>query len=317
MNQPATLFRRARGFFAPVDRATGTPTLFDPSRHLASGAPPAPWVDAGWIENFRRASETRLPVLRSGPRSAPAAQCRAQLEARVEFDFRCWGKLQMALSGGSQHMNVLAAQANADPRPSGGIALPAVAVLSGSSAEQIVVGAGAVSLFVDGDVVAVDRDYLQQTGYVGTGIAGAYVNDPLDVGRDLNYVRRVTFNVGRVASRTATALVLAQPLLGGVPASGAAVQKVIAFVDREGGSFFQEWSGLFLFEDEAGGRICLHYPRLRPAAPAREEEWEIAAPLRGLAQQANFTAVPYGDVNDGEQALCYRSLCPAPGVAVY
>lgn len=317
MNQPATLFRGVRAFFAPVDRVTATPTLFDPSRHLASGVPPAPWVDAGWIENFRRASETRLPVLRSGPHSAPSAQYRAQLDARVEFDFRCWGKLQMALAGGSQHLNVLAAQANADPRPSGGSALPPVAVLSGSTAEQIVVGAGAVGMFADGEVVAVDLDYLQQTGYVGCGIAGAYVNDPADVGRDSDYVRRVTFNVARIASRTATALVLAQPLLGGAPPAGAAVQKVIAFVDREGGSFFPEWSGLFLFEDEDGGRVCLHYPRLRPAAPAREEEWEGAAPLRGLALHAAFTAFPHTDVNDGEQVLCYRSFFPPPGVALY
>ena len=317
MNQPATLFRRARAWFAPVDRATANPTVFDPSRDLAAGVPPAPWVDAGWIENFHRASETRLPVIRCGPQPLPAGQYRSQSDARVKFDFRCWGKLQMALSGGSQHMNVLAAQVNADARPSGGSALPPVAVLPGSTAQEMVVGAGAVEQFADGDVIAVDVDYLQQTGYVGSGIAGAYVNDPRDVQRDADYVRRVTFNVARIGSRTATTLVLSQSLLGGAPPAGAAVQKVIAFVDREGGSFFQEWSAIFQFDDEAGARACLYYPRLRPAAPAREEEWPVAPPLRGLALHAAMIAFPHTDSNDGEQVLCYRSLFLAPGTAVY
>src|SRR5208282_6012815 len=86
--------------------------------------------------------------------------------------------------------------------------------------------------------------------------SGAYVQNPEDVQQDANYVRRVTFNVGRVALVTATSLLLTQSLPGGVPAAGASVQQVIAFVDREGGSFLQQWSGLFVAEDESGGRVC-------------------------------------------------------------
>jgi hypothetical protein len=84
------------------------------------------------------------------------------------------------------------------------------------------------------------------------------------VNRDLNYVRRVTFNVGRVVEVTATSVILAQPLLAGTPTAGASAQVVIAFVDREGGSFFQEWSALFVVEAESGGRVCFYYPRLSP-----------------------------------------------------
>jgi hypothetical protein len=84
------------------------------------------------------------------------------------------------------------------------------------------------------------------------------------VNNDANYVRRVTFNVGRVVQVTSTALILAQPLLAGTPATGASVQVVAAFVDREGGSFFQEWSALFVAEPESGGRVCFYYPRLSP-----------------------------------------------------
>jgi hypothetical protein len=84
------------------------------------------------------------------------------------------------------------------------------------------------------------------------------------VNRDLNYVRRVTFNIGRVVQVTATSVILAQPLLAGAPAAGASAQVVAAFVDREGGAFFQEWSALFVVESESGGRVCFYYPRLSP-----------------------------------------------------
>src|SRR5208282_5622861 len=107
-------------------------------------------------------------------------------------------------------------------------------------------------------------DYQQQVGYVGSGISAAYVSNAALVNRDPNYVRRVTFNVGRVVEVTATSVILAQPLLGGAPATGASAQIIAAFVDREGGSFFQEWSALFVAEAESGGRVCFYYPRLSP-----------------------------------------------------
>src|SRR5262249_41797720 len=201
---------------------------------------------------------TPAETLRAGVRGASAAQFRGVLDARVEFDFREWGKLQMALAGGSEHMNVLAPDPNAAARPSGGIPLPAIAILPSSTAYEIFVGAASVSSFAVGDIIAVDADYQQQTGFVGAGISAAYVNSPTDVNQDPNYIRRVTFNLGRVAQLAATSLVLAQPLLGGTPPSGAQVQKVVAFVDREGGAFFQEWSALFIAEEESGGRVCFH-----------------------------------------------------------
>ncbi len=258
--------RQMRAYFAPVNRTTETPTIFDPA---AGGAfpldsPPAPWLDLGWIEGFERYYDTPTDVVRSGANALLAAQFRGPVEARVEFDFREWGKLQMALAGGSEHMNVLATSPSAAPAPSGGTPIAGAAVLEGSTANQIVFGIGAVEAFGLGNLIAVDVDYQQQIGYVGSGISAAYVSDPVAVNRDPNYVRRVTFNVGRVAEVTATSVILAQPLLAGAPASGASAQVVVAFVDREGGSFFQEWSALFVAEAESGGRICFYYPRLSP-----------------------------------------------------
>jgi hypothetical protein len=121
-----------------------------------------------------------------------------------------------------------------------------------------------VNGFAVGNLIAADLDYQQQIGYVGSGISAAYVSDPAAVNNDLNYVRRVTFNVGRVVEVTATSVILAQALLAGAPATGASAQVVVAFVDREGGSFFQEWSALFVAEAESGGRVCFYYPRLSP-----------------------------------------------------
>jgi hypothetical protein len=330
--------RQIRAYFAPMNRTAGTPSIFDPGKYGAFllDAPPAPWLDLGWIDNFQRFCGTPTEPLRAGIRGAPATQFRASLDARIEFDFREWGKLQMALACGSEHMNVLASDPNANPQPSGGTPLAAVAVLPGSTASQIVLGVGAVNAFSVGDIVAVDSDYQQQTGYVGTGIAAAYVTDPALVNRDANYVRRVTFNVGRVAQETVTSLLLAQPLLGGPPPAGASVQKVVAFVDREGGSFFQEWSALFLAEEESGGRVCFHYPRLSPTTAIltsmsmssasqsatakvfqREEEVEIAKPIASLALRAAFLAMPHVDENDGQTVVCYRSYFPAAMAAIY
>jgi hypothetical protein len=330
--------RQVRAYFAPMNRVAGTPAFFDPGKYGAFllDAPPAPWLDLGWIDNFHRFCGTPTEPLRAGGPGAPANLFRAYLDARIEFEFREWGKLQMALAGGSEHMNVLASDPNANAQPSGGTPLAAVAVLPGSTASQIVLGVGAVNAFSIGDVVAIDLDYQQQTGYVGTGISAAYVNDPAAVNRDAHYVRRVTFNVGRVAQQTVDSLLLAQPLLGGAPLAGASAQKVVAFVDREGGAFFQEWSALFVMEEESGGRVCFHYPRLSPtttiessmalnlsAQPRavkvfqREEEVEVSKPIAAVALRAAFMAMPHVDENDGQTVVCYRSYFPAAMAAVY
>jgi hypothetical protein len=319
--------RQMRAYFAPVNRVSGGATeptaIFDPSQNsgFQLDAPPAPWIDLGWIDNFQRTSTSQIESLPGGAAGAVSAQARNALGARVDFEFRDWGKLQMALAGGAEHMNVLATDPSASPEGSGGIPLAAVPLLTGSTAAQLVLGAGAVSGFQSGDLVACDVDYAEQVGYVGTGIAAAYVSNPADVQNDANYVRRVTFNVGQIAQVTATSLLLAQALPGGVPAAGASVQQVIAFVDREGGAFLQQWSALFVAEEESGGRLCFYYPILSPctAKPqwARETLVEIKKPIAELALQASFTALPTVDINDGAVVLCYRSYFPATGAPVY
>jgi hypothetical protein len=114
---------------------------------------------------------------------------------------------------------------------------------------------------------------------------------------------------------------LAQALPGGAPAAGASVQKVIAFVDREGGAFLQQWSGLFVMEEESGGRVCFYYPTLSPCTvkPAwqRESLVQIQKPIGEMALHASFTALPTVDGNDSAVVLCYRSYFPPAGADVY
>ena len=317
--------RQMRAYFAPVNRATEMPTIFDPGGGaFLLNQPPSPWIDLGWIENFDRSYSTPTDVVRAGARTLPVAQFRGPVGAYVDFNFVEWGKLQMALACGSEHMNVLAPATGSVAAPSGGTPAPGIAVLPGSTASELVFGPGAAATFPVGTLLAVDLDYQQQTGYVGSGIAAAYVNSAAAVKWDPNYVRRVTFNVGRVAEMTANSVLLSQPLPGGAPNNGASAQRVVAFVDREGGSFFQEWSALFVAEEDSGGRVCFYYPRLSPNPGAksnalfvREQLLEIAKPLAAMSLKASFTALPFTDTNDGQSVLCYRSYFPADAAAAY
>ncbi len=131
---------------------------------------------------------------------------------------------------------------------------------------------------------------------------------------DADTIRRVTFNVARVASVSTGSnpgLQLAQPLIAGVPAAGMRVQPLSGFVDREGGSFFQEWSALFVIDGQQGERILYHYPRLQSIAGPAEESTALASPLERIALSASFRALPVADANDGEPVVCFRSFLPS------
>jgi len=262
--------RRVRAYFAPVTRANETPTVFDPS---VSGsfnldAPPAPWIDLGWITNLSRKSASTINVLNVGSPAAPQVQMRELIGATVSFRFLTWRKLSMALSAGSEHMNLLAPAAGATPNGSGSKGASAVALAAGSTATALNIASASLAGFHAGQMVVVDADYAGQTGYVGSGVSAAYVQSAANVNNDPDYVRRVSFNAALVSAVTSTGLTLAQPLLAGVPASNMKVQVIEGFVDREGGSFFQEWSALLVMPGEQGERILYYYPRLQPTGGA-------------------------------------------------
>jgi hypothetical protein len=312
-----TVAGEVRAYFAPVTRSSSTATVFDPSgAGFDLSSPPSPWIDLGWIRNFKRTASEALQPLRMGKTGIAQMQLRTLESARLEFDFCDWGKLQMLLASGSQHYNILATAASGAQSACGGTPVAAAAILAGSTASSLLLSTSALSGFAVGDLVAADVDYSAQTGYVGTGIAGGYVADPNDVQRDVNYVRRATLNVGRVTAVTATALTLEQPLPGGAPLTGAGVQKVTGYVDREGPNYSQEWSALFVPTPFAGGRICYYYPLLQTAAAAAETPMAPGdAALTAL--HASFIALPVDDTVDSQQAVSYRYFLPLSGSPVY
>ena len=312
----APVTRRVRAYFAPVNRITGTPTIFDPAQAGAFGLenPPPPWGGLGWCTGFSRKSGSKIADLKTGAPAVTHAQARTELEATVQLGFEQWGKLQMALTAGAEQMNLLVTAVGASANGSGGLAAGAVPLVSGavgSSATQLNVGAAAAAMFSVGDMVAVDADYTGQLGFVGAGVSAAFVTAGASVGNDLHYVRRVTLNVGRVAAIRAGVLVLAGPLLAGAPVAGMQVSKLVGFVDREGGSFFQEWSGLFCAEGEQGDRMLFFYPRLQSVQSAVETTEVLSAPLERVRLRGSFRALPVTDANDEAQVLCFRSYLPA------
>jgi hypothetical protein len=314
----APVTRRVRAYFAPVNRAAGVPTVFDAAQMgaFALDAPPAPWMDLGWCSKFVRKSETKVGALTTGAPAVVQSQVRTQVEATVQLEFESWGKLQLALAAGSQQMNLLRTANGAAANGSGGLAAAAVPLVAGSTASSLNVGATAATQFHVGDLVAVDVDYVAQIGFVGSGVSAAYVSSTAAVGGDVNYVRRVSLNVGRVVAIAAGVLQLGGPLLAGAPAAGMQVSPLVGFVDREGGGFFQEWSGLFVMDGEQGDRVIYHYPRLQSTQGSAEVAEALAAPLERVKLAGAFRALPVKDANDGETVLCFRSYLPGAMRAV-
>lgn len=313
----APVTRRVRAYFAPVNRAAGVPAVFDAAQMGSFGleAAPAPWADLGWCSRFTRNTTTKIAALRTGAPAVAQSQVRTEVEATVSLEFESWGKLQMALAAGSQQMNLLATTAGAAANGSGGLAAAAVPLGTGSTATSLNVGAAAGSFNV-GDLVVVDVDYAGHVGFVGSGVSGAYVASPAAVNSDVNYVRRVSLNVARVVGIATGVLQLGGALLAGIPAAGMQVSRLVGFVDREGGSWFQEWSALFVMEGEQGDRVIYHYPRLQAMQGAAESVETLAGPLERVRLAGAFRALPVKDANDGETVLCFRSYLPGAMRAV-
>jgi hypothetical protein len=300
---------RVRAYFAPVNQPAMTTTgftIFDAAQSggFALGSAPSPWIDLGWIAGFTRKCGTMVEAIRTGAPAVVQLQARTQIEATVAFAFESWGKLQLALSAGTQQMNLLTAAVGAEAAGSGGTAVPALALQAGSTASVLQVGAAAAAGFVVGQWVAVDVDYTGQTGYIGSGVSGAYLQSALS---DVNYVRRVTLNVGRVASISGGSLTLDSPLIAGVPTTVMKVSSVVGFCDREGSSFFQEWSAVFVGEGQQGERVIWHYPRLQSMQGIAEAAVASLGGYEKVRLGAAFRALPVNDPVDGETVVCFRS----------
>jgi hypothetical protein len=302
-----------------VNRAAQTPAVFDAAEEggFSLNSPPAPWISLGWIQGFLRKPASKTAAVLTGIPAATGNQVRETLDAQVSLEFLSWTKLTMALATGSQHMNLLAPASSVAAAADCAQAATAVTPQTGSTASSMLLAATDTAKFAAGSIIALDVDYTGQTGFVGAPVAGAYVRQALT---DVDYIRRVTFNVGLVSAVSAAGLTLAEPLPGGAPAAGAKLQAVQGFVDREGGCFYQEWSGLFVMEGSQGERIFYYYPRLQTMASAEETVIPLDSKHGGgqsrVLLKGQFLALPVTDALDGERVVCYRSFLPAANALV-
>jgi hypothetical protein len=94
------------------------------------------------------------------------------------------------------------------------------------------------------------------------------------------------------------------------------VSPLVGFVDREGGGFFQEWSGLFCVDGEQGDRVIYHYPRLQAMQGSAESGELLAGTLERVRLAGAFRALPVKDASDGAMVVCFRSYLPGAMRAV-
>lgn len=313
--------RRMRAYFAPVNRALGQPTVFDPSltANFSLTAPPAPWIDLGWIEGFARKSESKYGALAAGSPANIQFQVRESLDATVMLGFTSWSKLTMAIATGSQHMNVIAAAmlASGSGNGSGSKGVTAVSLAStGSTATFLAMASTDAANFAAGSLVTVDVDYTGQTGFVGSGVSAAYVSSAAAVNDDADYIRRVSLNVARVQSVSSTGLTLAQPLIAGAPTASMRVQPILGFVDREGGSFFQEWSALFVMPGDQGERVFFYYPRLQAIAGAEEIAIPLTAPVEPTSATASSTVSAQKGTSTSSHGSSSKSTGSGPKISL-
>ena len=125
------------------------------------------------------------------------------------------------------------------------------------------------------------------------------------------HVRRITLNVGRIASISNGQLLLEEPLIAGIPQGTEKVSVVTGFCDRDGSRFFQEWSALFVAEGQQGDRLIWHYPRLESAAGITEAVAKAGSGYTAWKLAGTYRALPVTDVVDGERIVCFRSYLPA------
>ena len=299
---------RVNAYFAPVNRTAQQATIFDAAQNggFALSSPPSPWLGLGWVTGFTRKCGTKIEPIRAGSPAVTQMQSRTEIDATVSFAFESWGKLQLALSAGTQQMNLLRVAPGSTNEGSGGTAISAVPLQAGSTASVLQMGATAATGFSVGELIAVDIDYGTQTGFLGSGVTGAYVQTALS---DVDYIRRVTLNVGRITAINAAtgALTLQWPLIAGAPTATMKVSGVVGFCDREGSSFFQEWSAVFVGEGQQGERVIWYYPRLQAMAGAAEDSAKAAGGYEKIQLSASFRALPVKDPVDGETVVCFRS----------
>lgn len=345
-----------RGFFAPFDYVaslacpTGGPNILDLQRqgpfntapfegcevgynllYSAAGALIPGWTDTGWIKDFKITNNTKVGQVRSGYHGAVRAQYRGEIGEQCDFKFNEYGRLQYKLATGVQLYNTLASTGT--PSSVGPLNSPGNDAVSMTSYSASGSGAGAeltvdsASGFAVNQYIVCDIDYVPNTGgLAGENGAFAFPNAITDV----DFIRKTSDFVARITAIVGDVLTLDQPFIGGgspaanngIPPAASKVQQVTGWTAANGGTFIQEWSGLFIADSNDGAQIALYYPHLSINQYRGMANWAIenigTTDLTGMQLDAMFEALAYDDPMTGETVVSYTGFYPNARVqAIY
>ena len=173
--------------------------------------------------------------------------------------------------------------------------------------------------FVAGNYVVADIDYTPNVGgLAGEDGAFAYPSAITDV----DFIRKTSDFVARVVSVSGNVLSLDQPLIGGgspsttngTPPAGSKVQQILGWVTGNGGTFIQEWSGLFVADTVDGAQAVIYYPHLSISSFRDQAEWAIEnignSDEHGMTLDSMFEALAYDDPMTGETVVSYTGFYP-------
>ena len=303
----------------------------------AAGATVAGWTDTGWIKEFKVSPQSKIGQVRSGYRGAVRAQYKGEIGEQFEFKFRESGRLQWKLSTGTTVYNLLysvgspgttgpvssAGSTAVAMGASGYIASGAVANYTGYATLYVPSGSGAA--FPANSYLVCDEDYNgTDSGVVGSNGAFLFPNATTDV----DYIRKTSDFVARVVAVVTglpagqDALILDQPFVGGgspaatngTPPTTSKVQRIVGWSAREGGTFIQEWSGLFITDTVDGAQIAFYYPHVSISQFRGLNPWAIEnignTEMTGNELDCMFEALAYDDPEDGETIVGYRAFYP-------
>jgi hypothetical protein len=314
---------------------------------------PAGWFDLGWIKDYAITPQSKVGSIASGYRGATRAKVRGQVGEEFEFKFQEFSRMALKISTGCEAFNFLAAGQASTTSPLGTSGTAAVSLgasgyqaTGGTATDPRVAGlptvflpAGSGALFIAFNQIVVDIDYDKvSVGFVGSNGIPVYVNN---APQDVDFIRRTSDFTGTVALVVAgpiagvaggqDALVLVQPFTGGgasssvnpgpvVPPAGSKIQKITGWTVREGGTFIQDWSGLFVLDTIDGDQICFYYPHISitqfknintraidNVGTTDETRYEL---------DATFESLAFDDPLDGETVVCYRAFYPSSGTGV-
>lgn len=328
-----------RAFFAPYNYALGSsvaniavgPKILDlqASLPIDDSNLPSGWFDLGWIKDVVITPGSKIGKVRSGYRGAVRAQYRGQVAEQIEFKFREGTRMAYKLASGSEVFNLLVGTGAQTTGPLTGSGAQAVAMVSydpvAVAGPTVVVATGSGTLFTAGDYIVVDKDFTGQSGVVGDAGIPLFTNQ-VSGAPDVDFIRKTSDYVARIASINGDNLILSAKLVGGgsgnpvgftVPQAGSKVQKIKGYVTREGATFVSEWSAMLVMQHIDLSQSVAYYPHLSISQFRNINAWDLeeagTTDEKGYELDCVMEALAFDDPLDGETVVRYLAHIPGNG----